>query len=152
MKFNPVTTQPNFTAKVKNNDFMQNYVANSSKNNLENLKTSLKELNKVYPEDTLEINRNKKGGFDVKNENKKTSVSFSAEKTTVMTAESPLEVLKPLSLPKLLKNIATKGTEEFNKVFGVKPEEKQPSKVKKEAPKFEKASAQDQKEVLDMLA
>ena len=146
MKFNPVTTQPNFTAKVKNNDFMQNYVANSSKNNLENLKTSLKELNKVYPEDTLEITRNKKGGFDVKNENKKTSVSFGAEKTTVMTAESPLEVLKPLSLPKLLKNIATKGTDEFNKVFGAKDNS---ANVKKSD---RKSTPQEQKEILDMLA
>lgn len=146
MRINPVATQPNFTAKVKNNDFMQNYVKNSSKERLENLKESLSALKNVYPQDTLEINRNKKGGFDVKNENKKTSVSFGAEKATVMTAESPLEVLKPLSLPKLLKNIATKGTDEFNKVFGAKDN----STNVKNADR--KSTPQEQKEVLDMLA
>lgn len=146
MRINPVATQPNFTAKVKNNDFMQNYVKNSSKERLENLKESLSALKNVYPQDTLEINRNKKGGFDVKNENKNTSVSFGAEKATVMTAESPLEVLKPLSLPKLLKNIATKGTDEFNKVFGAKDN----SANVKNADR--KSTPQEQKEVLDMLA
>lgn len=149
MKINSVATQPNFTAKVKNNDFMQNYVKNSSKKRLENLKESLNELKNVYPEDTLEISRNKKGGFDVKNETKNTSVSFGAEKATVMTAESPLEVLLPLSLPKLLKNIATKGTDAYNKVFNTN--EKSADEVKT-TPKANKTTTQEQKAVLDMLA
>ncbi len=146
MKFTPMATQPNFTAKVKNNDFMQNYVKNSSKNRLDNLRESLTALKDVYPQDTLEINANKKGGFDVKNENKKTSVSFEAEKRTMRTAEATLELPMPLSLPKLLKNIATKGTEEYNKVFNVKE-----NSVEQAPQENRKSTAQEQKAVLDML-
>ena len=39
MKVNAVATQPSFTAKVKNNDYMQNVVQNSNKEELANLKT-----------------------------------------------------------------------------------------------------------------
>lgn len=144
MKISPVTTQPNFTAKVKNNEFMQNYVKNSNTSNLHNLKESLAALNNVYPQDTLEIKANKKGGFDVKNDAKNTSVSFNAEKATFLSAESPIEIPLPLSLPKLLKNIATKGTKEYNKVFNVKEQQTT------EANAADRKSTQ--KEVLDMLA
>lgn len=150
MKFTPVATQPNFTAKVKNNDFMQNYVKNSNKDRLDNLKESLTALKNVYPQDTLEIKANKKGGFDVKNENKKTSVSFEAEKRTLQTAEAKLEMPMPLNLPKLLKNIATKGTDEYNKVFNVK--EKPATEAKEAQNANQKPTAQEQKAVLDMLA
>lgn len=147
MKVTPVAMQPAFTARVKNNDFMQNYVKNSSKNRLDNLKDSLTALKEVYPQDTLEINVNQKGGFDVINENKKTLTSFGAEKTTLRTAEATLELPLPLNLPKLLKSIATKGTEEFNKVFNVKNTD-----AKEAQQSDRKSTAQEQKTVLDMLA
>lgn len=120
MKINSPATQPNFTARVKNNDFMQNYIKNSSKNNLKSLKTSLNALDKVHQGDVLEIRKNKKGGFDVDNLTKKTSNSFTPERTITPMMDFPIKDTLPLSLPKLIKDIATKGTEAYNKVFNAK--------------------------------
>ena len=135
MKINSPATQPNFTAKVKNNDFMQNYIKNSSKNNLKNLRTSLDALDKVQKGDTLEIRKNKKGGFDVENTTKKTLNSFVPKRTISPMMDYSIEETLPLSLPKLIKDIATKGSEAYNKVFNVKEkpaENKEDDRLQKE--------------------
>ena len=128
MKINSPATQPNFTARVKNNDFMQDYISKSSKNNLKSLKTSLNALDKVHQGDVLEIRKNKKGGFDVDNLTKKTSNSFTPERTITPMMDFQIKDTLPLSLPKLIKDIATKGTEAYNKVFNAKEKPAEPSK------------------------
>lgn len=146
---NPVATQPNFTAKVKNNDFMQSYVKESGKNRLNDLKESLSALKNVYPEDTLEITQNKQGGFDVENKSKNTSSRFTPERELTYMMDYTLDQTMPLSLPKLIKNIATKGTKEHNQVFNVK---EQPAEAPAKTSKNEKSNSKEQKEVFDMLA
>lgn len=141
MKINSPATQPNFTAKVKNNDFMQNYIKNSSKNNLKSLKTSLNALDKVHQGDVLEIRKNKKGGFDVDNLTKKTSNSFTPERTITPMMDFSIKDTLPLSLPKLIKDIATKGTEAYNKVFNAK-----------EKPAKQNDDERLQKEISDVVA
>lgn len=146
---NPVTTQPNFTAKVKNNDFMKGYVKESGKGRLDDLKESLAALKNVYPEDTLEITKNKLGGFDVENKSKNTSSRFTPEREVTYMMDYTIDQTLPLSLPKLIKNIATKGTKEHNQVFNVN---EKPAEAPAKAPKNEKTTSKEQKEVLDMLA
>ncbi len=141
MKINSPATQPNFTARVKNNDFMQDYINKSSKNNLKSLKTSLNALDKVHQGDVLEIRKNKKGGFDVDNLTKKTSNSFTPERTITPMMDFPIKDTLPLSLPKLIKDIATKGTEAYNKVFNAK-----------EKPAKQNDDERLQKEISDVVA
>ncbi len=138
MKINAVSTQPNFTAKVKSNEYMQDAIKNSKMNELEDLKQSLTALKKVYPKDVLEINKQERNSVSVKNLTKNTTSTFKGEQECIQAGGFPFKTNKPVYLPDLLMKIATKGSDEYNKVFNVKPE---PTKEEK-----------TQKEVLDMLA
>ena len=149
MNINSPATQPSFTARVKNDDFMQKYVKESGTGRLNDLKESLSALNKVFPEDTLEIKPNKRGGYDVDNLTKKTSASFAPERELTYMMDYTIDQTLPLKLPKLIKDIATKGTEAYKQVFNDKSE---PVEPKKTPQKNEKSNEKQQKEVLDMLA
>ena len=133
MNINPTATQPNFTARVKKNDFMQNYIKESSQDRLNDLTNSLKALKKVYPKDVLEITPNKRGGFDVKNEAKKVNTSFSPEPDFVHMQDYSIDCTVPLKLPELIAKIATKGTSEHDTVFNVKPKASKEEKAHQNA-------------------
>ena len=105
------------------------------------LKEYLNALDKVHQGDVLEIRKNKKGGFDVDNLTKKTSNSFTPERTITPMMDFPIKDTLPLSLPKLIKDIATKGTEAYNKVFNAK-----------EKPAKQNDDERLQKEISDVVA
>lgn len=136
MKVNAVAVQPNFTAKVKNNEYMQNVVQNSNKNELANLKISLSALEKVQPKTVLEINKQDCGSVTIKNLEKNTTSTFKGESEFLVAGGFPFNGNKPVNLPDLLMKISTKGSDEYNKVFNAEPTKEQKA----------------QKEVFDMLA
>lgn len=143
MNINPTATQPNFKAKVKNNDYMQGYINYASKREMKELKKSFESLNKVYPNDVLEITRdNKKEQYVVKNANKDTVSTFKATEPEVvgnMESTYIFDSIKPLST--LIQDIARVGSIEHNEVFGLNKAKKEPAQENK-----------DKKELLDMLA
>lgn len=136
MKVNAVATQPSFTAKVKNNDYMQNVVQNSNKEELANLKNSLVALDKVQPKTILEINKQSRDTVTIKNLDKNMTSTFKGDPEVVIVKGFPFKANKEVNLPELLMKIATKGSEEYNKVFNTNQTQEQKA----------------QKEVLDMLA
>ncbi len=136
MKVNAVATQPSFTAKVKNNDYMQNVVQNSNKEELANLKNSLAALDKVQPKTILEINKQSRDTVTIKNLDKNMTSTFKGDPEVVIVKGFPFKANKEVNLPELLMKIATKGSEEYNKVFNTNQIQEQKA----------------QKEVLDMLA
>ena len=136
MKVNAVATQPSFTAKIKNNDYMQNVVQNSNKEELANLKNSLAALDKVQPKTILEINKQSRDTVTIKNLDKNMTSTFKGDPEVVIVKGFPFKANKEVNLPELLMKIATKGSEEYNKVFNTHQTQEQKA----------------QKEVLDMLA
>ena len=136
MKVNAVATQPSFTAKIKNNDYMQNVVQNSNKEELANLKNSLAALDKVQPKTILEINKQSRDTVTIKNLDKNMTSTFKGDPEVVIVKGFPFKANKEVNLPELLMKIATKGSEEYNKVFNTNQTQEQKT----------------QKEVLDMLA
>ena len=142
MNINPTATQPNFTARVKNNDFMQNYVKDAGFFEKHALKKSLEKLSNVYPNDVLEITENYKDKkFNVKNNTKNTESNFNS---TSLRANSVHEETQwfdaPVKLSKIIRAIAEPGTEEHKKVFGVNQKDEKVAETKAN------------KEIFDMLA
>lgn len=82
----------------------------------------------------------KKGGFDVNNLTKNSSNLFKLERELTYIMNYPIEQTLSLSLPKSLKNIATRCSKEYNKVFNVN--EKQSVETKENVNK--KASQKEQ--------
>ena len=125
MKVNAVATQPSFTAKVKNNDYMQNVVQNSNKEELANLKNSLAALDKVQPKTILEINKQSRDTVTIKNLDKNMTSTFKGDPEVVIVKGFPFKANKEVNLPELLMKIATKGSEEYNKVFNTNQTQEQ---------------------------
>ncbi len=142
MNINPTATQPNFKAKVKNNDYMQSYVKNAGFFEKRALKKSLEKLNDVYPNDVLEINENfKEDKFVVKNNTRNTESKF---KSTTLKANSVFEETQwydaPVKLSKIIRAIAEPGTDEHKAVFGITQKDEK------------SAESRADKEIFDMLA
>lgn len=139
MNINPTATQPNFTAKVKNNDFMKNYVKDAGFFEKRALKSSLEKLSKVYPEDVLEITEDKKNSkYVVKNLNKKTENRFdSSLDVTVPMMDVDQKISYAVKLSSLIKDIAKPGDYCHEKVFGINNKQ---------------SEANADKEIFDMLA
>lgn len=77
MRITPVASQPNFCAKLKNNNTLKEFMQLATTEQLKELRKNLEELDKYNKKDILEIKRNETNdGYDVTNLSNKKTVSY----------------------------------------------------------------------------
>ncbi|MBR1942499.1 hypothetical protein IJ843_02045 [bacterium] len=116
MKITQSATSPNFTAKLKNNELTEKYINRMNNDQLSDFNKALKKLDKTHPNDTVEM---KVIGYIGKNKMK--TPMFGFVNTNDESKKSPVSIdvfMTPNVLIDKVKELATKGSEMHNKVFG----------------------------------
>ena len=122
MKINPNVnaTQPNFQARVKKTDYMENFVRGLDKKEHSQFKEALTNLAKVAPNDVIEINQTSRrsGGSTSIGDVGEWSGTYEVKNLT-----NPKQTMKgvgdltPKKMIKLINDLANPKSEEHAKVF-----------------------------------